>query len=86
LRAPKISVARVISPQLGGVPTASRPGSTGTNRSEVVAAGQLGDTRRVLQLGLAFGVVYLVFLISWFWGTRGRRRRAGEMRLERGLE
>ncbi len=53
---------------------------------EVVAAGHLGDTRRALQLGLVFAAVYLVFLISWFWGTRGRRRRAGEVRLERGLE
>jgi hypothetical protein len=93
---PKVGVARVISPQLGAVPTASRPGSTPTSRStavrsrkaraEVVVAGQLGDTRRVLQLGVVFAAVYLVFLISWFWGTRGRRRRAGEVRLERGLE
>jgi hypothetical protein len=40
----------------------------------------------VLELGLVFALVYLVFLLSWFWGTRGRRRRAGEVRLERGLE
>jgi hypothetical protein len=80
---PKVGVARVISPSLGAVPTASRPGSTATSRS---TAGQLGDTRRVLELGLVFALVYLVFLISWFWGTRGRRRRAGEVRLERGLE
>jgi hypothetical protein len=79
----KVGVARVISPSLGAVPTAYRPGSTATSRS---AAGQLGDTQRVLQLGLVFALVYLVFLISWFWGTRGRRRRAGEVRLERGLE
>jgi hypothetical protein len=87
---PKVGVARVISPQLGAVPTASRPGSTPTSRStavrsrkaraEVVVAGQLGDTRRVLQLGLVFAAVYLVFLISWFWGTRGRRRRAASLR------
>jgi hypothetical protein len=86
----------VISPHFGAATTASRHGSTATSRStavrsrksrpEVVAAGGLGDTRRVLKLGLVFGLVYLVFLISWFWGTRGRRRRAGEMRLERGLE
>ena len=80
---PKVGVARVISPSLGAVPTAYRPGSTATSRS---TAGQLGDTRRVLELGLVFALVYLVFLISWFWGTRGRRRRAGEVRLERGLE
>jgi len=80
---PKVGVARVISPSLGAVPTASRPGSTAPSRS---TAGQLGNTRRVLELGLVFALVYLVFLISWFWGTRGRRRRAGEVRLERGLE
>lgn len=79
----KVGVARVISPSLGAVPTAYRPGSTATSRS---TTGQLGDTRRVLELGLVFALVYLVFLISWFWGTRGRRRRAGEVRLERGLE
>ena len=77
---PRVGVARVISPRLDAIPTASRPGSTETSRST------LGDRRRVLQLGLVFGLVYLVFLISWFWGTRGRRRRAGEVRLERGLE
>jgi hypothetical protein len=70
----------VISPRLDAIPTASRPGSTEASRST------LGDRRRVLQLGLVFGLVYLVFLISWFWGTRGQRRRAGEVRLERGLE
>jgi hypothetical protein len=80
---PKVGVARVISPSFGAVTTASRPGSTATSRS---TTGQLGDTRRVLELGLVFALVYLVFLISWFWGTRGRRRRAGEVRLERGLE
>jgi hypothetical protein len=79
----KVGVARVISPSRGAVPTAYRSGSTATSRS---TTGQLGDTRRVLELGLVFALVYLVFLISWFWGTRGRRRRAGEVRLERGLE
>jgi len=53
-----------------------------TSRTEGVAAGQLTDTRRVLQLGLVFALVYLVFLISWFWGTRGRRRGAAGVRLE----
>jgi hypothetical protein len=80
---PKVGVARVISPSHGAVSTASRPRSTATSRS---TTGQLGDTRRVLELGLVFALVYLVFLTSWFWGTRGRRRRAGEVRLERGLE
>jgi hypothetical protein len=30
------------------------------------------DARTLFQLGLALGVVYLLFLVAWFWGTRGR--------------
>jgi len=37
------------------------------------------DARRLLQLGLALGIVYLLFLIAWFWGTRGRRHGVGRM-------
>jgi hypothetical protein len=37
-------------------------------------AGHLTDTRRLLQIGLAFGIAYFVFLTFWFWRTRGRHR------------
>jgi hypothetical protein len=39
-----------------------------------VAGGRLANTRRLLQIGLALGIAYLVFLSFWFWGTRGRHR------------
>jgi hypothetical protein len=40
-----------------------------------------GDERRLLQLGLAFAVLYVVFLVFWFWATReGRRRFEGATR------
>ena len=71
-RLPIPGVAGVISPQVGAVAIVSRPSSTAASRA--------------LRLGLVFALVYLVFLVSWFWGTRGLRRRAGELRLERGLE
>ena len=78
---------RVISRLRSPVPTASRAASTATSRrAAVVAPGQFAEAGRVLRLGLVFALMYLVFLISWFWATRGRRRRAGELRLERGLE
>jgi hypothetical protein len=43
-------------------------------RERNLAGGRLADTRRLLQIGLALGLAYLVFLTLWFWGTRGRRR------------
>jgi hypothetical protein len=43
-------------------------------RERNLAGGHLADTRRLLQIGLALGLAYLVFLTLWFWGTRGRRR------------
>lgn len=36
--------------------------------------GRVADSRRLLQIGLALGIAYLVFLTFWFWGTRGRHR------------
>ena len=33
-------------------------------------APQSGDERRLLQIGLALAIVYVVFLVLWFWGTR----------------
>jgi hypothetical protein len=43
-------------------------------RPRDLAGGRLANTRRLLQIGLALGIAYLVFLTFWFWGTRGRRR------------
>jgi hypothetical protein len=40
-----------------------------------VAGGHLANTRRLLQIGLALGIAYLLFLTFWFWRTRGRNRR-----------
>jgi hypothetical protein len=37
----------------------------------------LTDTRRLVQIGLVLGMAYVAFLTFWFWGTRGRGRRAG---------
>jgi hypothetical protein len=39
-----------------------------------LTGGQGADSRRLLQIGLALGIAYLVFLTFWFWGTRGRHR------------
>jgi hypothetical protein len=36
----------------------------------------LGDSRLMMQLGMAFGFVYAAFLSVWFWATRLRRRPA----------
>jgi hypothetical protein len=38
-------------------------------------AAQSGDERRLLEIGLALAIVYVVFLVLWFWGTRERERR-----------
>jgi hypothetical protein len=38
-------------------------------------APQSGDERRLLEIGLALAIVYVVFLVLWFWGTRERGRR-----------
>jgi hypothetical protein len=38
------------------------------------SAAHLTDNRRLLQIGLAFGIAYFVFLTFWFWRTRGRHR------------
>jgi hypothetical protein len=46
----------------------------GALRERNLAGGRLPDTRRLLQIGLALGLAYLVFLTFWFWGTRGRHR------------
>ena len=42
-----------------------------------VGSGRLTDARRLLQLGLALALAYLLFLMVWFWGTRGRHRGTG---------
>ena len=49
------------------------PGPAGLQKRNL-AGGRLADTRRLLQIGLALGLAYLVFLTLWFWGTRGRHR------------
>jgi hypothetical protein len=36
----------------------------------------LGDSRLMIQLGMALGFVYAAFLSVWFWATRLRRPRA----------
>jgi hypothetical protein len=46
----------------------------GALRDRNLAGGRLADSRRLLQIGLALGLAYLVFLTFWFWGTRGRHR------------
>jgi hypothetical protein len=38
----------------------------------------LGDSRLLIQLGMALGFVYAAFLSVWFWATRLRRRPSGE--------
>jgi hypothetical protein len=35
------------------------------------------DSRLMMQLGLAFGLLYAVFLSVWFWATRLRAPRPG---------
>ena len=55
-------------PRLEQIP---RPHGVGPHN---LAGGGLANTRRLLQIGLALGILYLVFLTFWFWGTRGRRR------------
>ena len=40
-----------------------------------------GDERHLVQLGAALALLYVVFLVFWFWGTReGRRRFEGATR------
>jgi hypothetical protein len=61
----------------------SDPGTrrTGSSRRPVVAVAHVGDERRLLQIGLALAIVYVVFLGFWFWGTReGGRRFEGATR------
>jgi len=61
-------------PRLEQIP---RPHGVGPRN---LAGGGLANTRRLLQIGLALGILYLVFLTFWFWGTRGRRRLRGGVR------
>ena len=61
-------------PRLEQIP---RPHGVGPHN---LAGGGLANTRRLLQIGLALGILYLVFLTFWFWGTRGRRRLRGGVR------
>jgi hypothetical protein len=58
----------------------SDPSWTGT--STPVQNSESADERGLLlRLGLAFALLYVVFLICWFWGTReGRRRFEGAAR------
>jgi hypothetical protein len=57
----------------------SNPSWTGTETP--VQNPPSGDERHLLQLGLAFALLYVVFLVVWFWGTReGRRRFEGATR------
>lgn len=35
------------------------------------------DARRLLQLAVVLGAAYVLFLVAWFWGTRGHRGRVG---------
>jgi hypothetical protein len=42
-----------------------------------LAAGQLADARRLVQLGLVLGMAYALFLVLWFWRTWDRRHRLG---------
>lgn len=37
------------------------------------------DKKRLLQLGLALGLAYVVFLAGWFWKTRGGRHGIGRV-------
>jgi hypothetical protein len=37
----------------------------------------VAEGRRLVQLGFVFAAAYVVFLVAWFWGTRGHRRRVG---------
>lgn len=57
---------RAVDPQVGVEP---RP--AGSQR--------LTDERRLLQLGLVFGLAYVFFLVFWFWRTRDRRRGVGRV-------
>ena len=58
----------------------SDPSWTGT--STPVQNSESADERGLLlRLGLAFALLYVVFLVCWFWGTReGRRRFEGAAR------
>jgi hypothetical protein len=61
------------------LPTA-RSKSAPTSPSTHPAVGSQGadaqatDGRLLLQIALAFGLLYVLFLVFWFWGTRGRAR------------
>jgi hypothetical protein len=70
LRRSKPFDTTIVAPLRRVLPTPSaRP-------SPEVAEG-LTDTRRLVQIGLVLGMAYVAFLTFWFWGTRGRGRRAG---------
>ena len=52
-----------------------------TTTSTQVQNSSSGDERHLMQLGLALALLYVVFLLFWFWGTReGRRRFEGAAR------
>jgi hypothetical protein len=65
--APKAARAAIVRPLRRALPTLPRPPS----------GEPLTDTRRLVQIGLLLGMVYVAFLTFWFWVTRVRGRRAG---------
>ena len=75
--------ARIKSRPGPGSFASSRPGPSVSSESEPaldpkpVAAGRPADGRRLLQLGLVLGIAYVLFLVFWFWRTRGLRHRLG---------
>ena len=50
------------------------PGAKAGAKADPGVDARLTDGRLMLQLALAFGVVYVLFLAFWFWGTRDRAR------------
>jgi hypothetical protein len=65
-------VARSLRASL--LPRLDAIGRPGDLRAPNLRGGHLADTRRLLQIGIALGIAYLVFLTFWFWGTRRRNR------------
>lgn len=52
-----------------------------SSRNRASTNGQIassnGDPRLMLQIGAAFGLIYIAFLMVWFWATRFRVRPHG---------
>ena len=71
--APTTSRARAVR---GTIESFVRPLREGFDQATREAAGEatdgFSDSRLMVQIGMALGVVYMAFLSVWFWATRVR--------------